>query len=162
MRDKFAFFIALGACFFSACANSRTRKEGIIDSSFERPLLPIAANSPIPHNANVLLISYEQLPFFALDGASYIKVYIDHHYAGRTNIAAKSSEKKWGAVLEPGKHLFRFEKWNIAPSGNWHVLASPYEPSERWLNLSGSSQTVVTLIFSGGGLKHSLNLKQTP
>jgi len=142
-----------------ACAGPKHKPAGDFVSE---PLIPEAAAPAIPKNANIALIAYDQLSFFEEDDASYLKVYVDRQYAGRTDIAAKSAKKKWGEVLPASRHLFRFEKWNIAPSGNWHMLAPRYQPAEQWLDLSGSSQTIVTLIFSNHGIKHSTLIQERP
>ena len=162
MRGKIFFCAATAALVLVACAGPKARQNNLPNHFSTRPLLPIAAAPVIPQNANILLTSYEQMSFFDEDAASYLKVYVDHLYAGRTDILAKSDQKKWGAALEPGLHLFRFEKWDIAPSGNWHMLSPQYQPSEKWLHLSSSSQTVVSIVFSDRGLKHSTTIKEIP
>ena len=161
MRSKVNFCGVICALVFAACASPKTRQGHFSDHILVRPLLPVTVAPVIPPNANIMLVSSEQLSFFDENAASYLKVYVDHRYAGRTDIAAKSAEKKWGAALEPGRHLFRFEKWDIAPSGNWHMLSPQYQPPEQWLNLSSSSQTLIDIVFFDHGLKRTTAIKET-
>ncbi len=166
MRQKFlirtGWFILVTefVCLFSACGITHF-KSPPSQSAFS-PLLPVASSPTIPPNADILIQSQEQISFFEVDGASYLKIYVDHHYAGRTNIAPKSALKEWGEVLNPGRHLFRFEKWDLKPSGNWRTLAPKYQPRSRWISIDLSSQTIISVNFSNHELRHSVSIQIHP
>ncbi len=163
MRQKFLIrtgwlILAAGSVsLFPACGISHFKSRPS-QTAFP-PLMPVAASPTIPPDADILVQSQDQISFFAEDGASYLKIYVDHHYVGRTNIAPKSALKKWGEVLGSGRHLFRFEKWDLRPSGNWQTLAPKYQPRPRWVSISASSQTVVSVNFSDHELKHSVSIQ---
>ena len=148
------------AAVFSSCGMSHFKSRP--SQPLFPPLMPVASSLAIPANADILLDSQDQISFFGEDGASYLKIYVDHRYAGRTNIAAKSALKKWGEVLNSGRHLLRFEKWDLKPSGNWQTLPPRYQPRPIWVSVDLSSQTVVSLIFYNHEFKHSLTIQTRP
>ncbi len=148
------------AAAFSSCGMSHFKSRP--SQPLSPPLMPVASSPVIAADADILVNSRDQISFFGEDGASYLKIYIDHHYAGRTNIAAKSALKKWGEVLNPGRHLLRFEKWDLKPSGNWQTLPPRYQPHPLWISVALSSQTVVSLIFYNHEFKRSLTIQTRP
>ncbi len=169
MRQKFpikkvkkecALLAASVVFLFSACGISHFKSRP--SRAAFPPLMPVASSPVIPPNANILIHSQDQISFFEEDGASYLKIYVDHHYVGRTNIAPKSASKKWGAVLNSGRHLFRFEKWDLQTSGNWRTLAPRSQPRSRWISIDLSSQTVVSVNFYNHELKHSVSIQIHP
>ncbi len=152
--------VLTAAAIFSSCGMSHVKSRP--SQPLFPPLMPVASSPAIPANADILVDSKDQISFFGEDGASYLKIYVDHHYAGRTAIAAKSALKKWGEVLSSGRHLLRFEKWDLKPSGNWQTLLPRYQPRPLWISVDLSSETLVSLIFYNHELKHSLTVQTRP
>ena len=96
------------------------------------------------------------------DIASYTKVYVDNAAAGQTEINAKSKSKKWGAKLASGNHLFRFEKWNLPPTGDWQMLDPQWQPPERFIRVEDGQKTTVKARFYDNGRKFELQIAREP
>lgn len=120
-----------------------------------------AAGAAIPGDANAVVAVSEAVADPSLDAESYLKISIDGKEAGQTPIAAKSSEKKWGARLPGGNHLFRFEYWvliSTGGAGQWSALASQWQPIERFVRVDDKERVLVALKFFDGARKHSYQI----
>lgn len=124
-----------------------------------RPAPPV---DPVPPGANVVLVSSEAVPGPEEDVEAYVKVSVDGRDAGQTPALPKSREKRWGAVLAPGNHLFKFEVWSSTAPGSWTPLADAWQPPERFIRVDGAGRAVVTLKLSEGGRRHTLNVSREP
>jgi hypothetical protein len=123
---------------------------------------PPAQVEAIPADANVLVVASEAVASQEDDHASYLKVSVDGREAGQTATAPKSREKRWGAVLPAGNHLFRFQAWSQPVPEQWAPLADAWQPPERFIRVEAGLRTVVTLKFSEGGRRHSLQVSREP
>jgi len=131
------------------------------------PLIGTPPNPPIepvviPVTANFLLTANEAVASADQDLPSFFKVYVDNKEAGQTEIAPKSKEKKWGAELALGNHLFRFQAWVLPTPGEWTPLAEGWQPPERFIRVEPGLKTLVTLKLYDGGRRHSLQIDRQP
>jgi hypothetical protein len=122
----------------------------------------IAQPPPIPADANVLLTVTEAVAAPEHDLPAYVKVFVDQKPAGQTAIGPKSAPKSWGAVLEPGNHLFRFEGWMLPLPGEWTPLAVQWQPPERFIRVEAGRRTLVSLKFIDGGRRSSIQVWREP
>ncbi len=127
-----------------------------------KPVIPVTPPVAIPQDANFEVQVDEVVDSAEDDIASYTKVYVDNAPAGQTQIDAKSKQKKWVARLAPGNHLFRFEKWNLPPTGDWQMLDPQWQPPERFIRVDEGQKTTVALRFYDGGRKFDLGITRAP
>jgi hypothetical protein len=126
--------------------------------------------NPVPHeppaalsaDVNVVVLVSEAVGDPAQDLGSYTKVFVDNQLLGQTEKAAKSTQKRWGASLAPGNHLFRFEKWDLPRVGDWTMLDSQWQAPERFVRVDAQSRAVIRLKFYDEGRGHSLQIDRTP
>lgn len=116
----------------------------------------------VPSDSNFVLSVSEAVAGPEEDTPAYAKVYIDGKPAGETPKGPKSQEKKWGAHLSPGNHLFRFEYWVLPGAGDWGLLDDQWQPTERFIRIEEGGRTAVPLKFYEGGRKHSLQTSREP
>lgn len=127
-----------------------------------KPVIPVGAAVPIPDDANVIVQVDETVDSAEDDIASYTKIYVDNQPAGQTSIDAKSKTKRWGAKLPVGNHLFRFETWNLPPTGDWQMLDPQWQVPERFIRVEDGQRTIISLKFYDSGRKHTLEIGREP
>lgn len=152
------------ALFLGACKTAPTVPPATPAASLPtaKPVIPVTPPVVIPDDANFVLQVDEVVGSAEDDIASYTKVYVDNASAGQTEINAKSKSKKWGAKLAPGNHLFRFEKWNLPPTGDWQMLDPQWQPPERFIRVEDGQKTTVTVRFYDNGRKFDLQSARKP
>lgn len=149
--------LALAAALLAACGGAAP----LVGPAPGAPAVPapeIPAPPPIPKDANVVLTVSEAVPGPDQDTAAYVKVFVDGKEAGQTAIGPKSQDKQWGAALEPGNHLFRFELWTLPLPGEWSPLSVQWQPPERFIRVMPGARTLIFLKFQDGGRRHTLKL----
>ncbi len=140
----------------------RVAKAGPVTLPAAQPTIPSTPPpKPVP-KADFELIVSETVDSLEDDLGSYAKVYVDRQPAGETQIAAKSQDKTWEAVLPPGNHLFRFEEWYLPSTGDWTMLDPQWQPPERFIRVDPGQKTVVRLRFYDGGLRNKLEIERRP
>lgn len=117
---------------------------------------------PIPADANAFVTVSEAVAAPEDDVPAYVKVFVDHKLVGQTVIGPKSAPKEWGAVLEPGNHLFRFEAWLLPLPGEWTPLSVQWQPAERFIRIEPGRRNRVTLKFFDGGRRSSVQVAREP
>ena len=150
-------FLAALAALFGACKTGP-----IVNPLIGPPPEPPAKPFVIPVMANFELSASEAVADASADQPAFFKVYIDNKEAGQTGIEPKSKEKKWGAVLTPGNHLFRFQAWLLPLPGEWTPMAEGWQPPERFIRIEDGTRTIVTLKLYEGGRRHSLQVTRAP
>ena len=113
-------------------------------------------------DANFVLTVSEAVGTPEEDTASYTQIVIDGRPAGRVPIGPRSQQRKWGARLEIGNHLFRFEQWRLPPAGDWGPLDAQWQPNERFIRVERGARTSVVLKFYEGGRKHEEQIAREP
>jgi hypothetical protein len=156
-----ALALACLALILGACGTGQ-RVEQVVTPIEGPPPRPAAKPYVIPTDANFLIVASEAVSGPEQDIGSYVKVLVDGKEAGQTPTGPKSAEKKWGAVLPPGNHLFRFEHWVQPLPEEWTPLKAEWQPPERFVRVDGNQRTVVTLKFVDGGRRHSLQVSREP
>ncbi len=111
---------------------------------------------PVPEDADFVLAVVDSIASSEEDMLSQTKVFMDGKPIGETHVGPKSAEKRWGMRLESGNHLFRFEQWVVTPPAAWGPLDSAWQPRERFIRIEGGSRAVLTLRFSEGGRRHTV------
>ena len=124
--------------------------------------IPHEPQPPISADSNFVLIVSEAVGSPEQDLGSYTKVFIDEKPAGQTQAAPKSTDKKWGAKLEPGNHPVRCEKWNQPMFGDWAALGAQWQPNERFIRVRPNERTIARLKFYDGGRGYSLDVEYQP
>ena len=117
----------------------------------------------VPGDANFVVAVSQAVADPGEEAVSYLKVSIDGKGAGQTPAGAKSSEKKWGAHLPAGNHLFRFEYWvstSTGGAGPWSPINAQWQPTERFIRIEDKERLTVTLKFHDGGRKHSYQISR--
>lgn len=125
-----------------------------------KPVIPSSPPVVISTQSDVVLTVSETVNSAEDDIASYTKVYVDNLPSGQTDIGPKSQPKHWGAVLPPGNHLFRFETWDLPPSGEWEMLDPQWEPPERFIRVLDGQKTDISLRYYDHGFKNELTISQ--
>lgn len=148
-----ALALALG---LSACGGFKARPPGRPGPAVDLPR-PAPA---IPSDANFVLSVSEAVAGPEEDIPAYLKVTVDGNRAGETPSGPKSQEKKWGARLPPGNHLFGFEYWVASSSGAWTMLDSQWQPVERFIRIEGETRTSVSLKFYEGARRHDARISR--
>jgi hypothetical protein len=146
------------AALLGACKSGQPVVTPLIGTPPNPPVQPVV----IPPTANYLFVGSEAVASADQDEAAFFKIYIDNREAGQTDIAPKSKEKKWGAVLPVGNHLFRFQAWVLPTPGEWTPMASGWQPPERFIRVEPGLKTVTTLKLYDGGRRHSLQIERQP
>lgn len=116
----------------------------------------------IPADANVLLAASEVVASAEDDQPAYVKVIVNGRESGQTATTPRSKERRWGAVLPPGNHLFKFQAWTQPLPDQWAPLADAWQPPERFIRVEPGLRTVIVLKFSDGGRRHSLQVSREP
>ena len=111
---------------------------------------------PVPMDADFVLVVAESIASSEEDLLSQTKAFMDGKAIGETHVGAKSEEKRWGMRIEPGNHLFRFEQWVFTPPSAWGPLDPAWQPRERFIRIEEGSRAVLTLRFSEGGRRHTV------
>jgi len=119
-------------------------------------VVPHEPQPPIAADADFLLIVSEAVGGPDEDLGSYTKVFVDGKLLGQTQMAPKSVDKKWGMYLQPGNHLFRFEKWDETKVGPWTALDEQWQQAERFIRIEPGTRAVARLKFYDGGRGHAL------
>lgn len=117
---------------------------------------------PVSKDANFVLSVSEVVGSPEEDVASQAKVYVDQALAGETWLGPKSREKRWGARLAPGNHLFRCEYWVQAGTAPAAALDAQWQPRERFIRVEEATRAVMTLKFLDRGLRHEVQLGREP
>jgi hypothetical protein len=125
-------------------------------------VIPHEPPQAVPSDANFVLIVSEAVGDPAQDLGSYTKVFVDNQLAGQTETGPKSADKKWGARLAPGNHLFRFEKWNLPKVGDWAALDAQWQPPERFIRVEAATRAVARLKFFDDGRGRDLQISREP
>ncbi|MBI3553452.1 MAG: hypothetical protein HY077_13230 [Elusimicrobia bacterium] len=125
-------------------------------------VVPHEVAKPVAADANVLLLVAEAVGGPEEDLGSYTKVFVDNQPVGQTQMAPRSAQKRWGARLAPGNHLFRFEKWNLPMVGDWAALDAQWQPPERFIRMDEGTRAVVRLKFFDSGRGHNLQIAREP
>jgi hypothetical protein len=116
----------------------------------------------VPADANFVLTLVEAVPTPEADIQAYAVVTVDGKEQGRTQTGPKSQEKKWGAALVPGNHLFKFEVWFSTAADTWTPLASSWQPPERFIRVDGALRTTAALKLTEGGRRHAISVTREP
>ena len=150
-------FVVAAAALLGAC------KTG----SIVNPLIgpgpePLSKPFVIPPMATFEFTGSESVASADADQPAFFKVYIDGKEAGQTAIAPKSKDKKWGAVLPFGNHLFRFQAWVLPLPGEWTQMAEGWQPPERFIRVEEGLKTLVTIKLYDGGRRHTLQVNREP
>lgn len=125
----------------------------------ETPPAPVVLPTPpvpVPADADFILAVADSIASSEEDLLSQTKVFMDGKPIGETHVGPKSEEKRWGMRLEPGNHLFRFEQWVFTPPAVWGPLDPAWQPRERFIRIEEGSRAVLTLRFSEGGRRHTV------
>ncbi len=125
----------------------------------EPPPVPVVLPTPpvpVPEDADFVLAVVDAIASSEEDVLSQAKVFMDGKPLGETHIGPKSAEKRWGMRLEPGNHLFRFEQWVFTAPASWGPLDSAWQPRERFVRIEEGSRAVLSLRFSEGGRRHTV------
>jgi hypothetical protein len=121
-------------------------------------VIPHEPPKAVPSDANFVLVVSEAVGDPSKDLGSYTKIFVDNQLAGQTETGPKSSDKKWGARLEAGNHLFRFEKWNLPTVGDWAALDSQWQPPERFIRVEAATRVTAKLKFYDDGRGRDLTI----
>jgi hypothetical protein len=125
-------------------------------------VIPKEPPATISSSANFVLIVSEAVGNPDEDLGSYTKVFLDGQEFARTPVGPMSEEKRWGAKLDVGNHLFRFEKWDLPMVGDWGLMDAQWQPPERFIRVEPGQRTVVRLKFFDTGRGHSLQIARDP
>jgi hypothetical protein len=141
-----------------ACRHVEEKVNPLIGPPPQPEVKPFA----IPADANFEITESETVASAEDDQPAFVKVWVDGREAGQTAVFPKSKDKKWGAALPPGNHLFRFQMWVLPTPGEWTPLAEGWQPPERFIRVEQGLRTLVTLKLYEGGRRHSLQVAREP
>ena len=126
------------------------------------PPEPVSKPYVIPADANVFVTVSEAVASQEEDIPAYLRIFIDGVALGQTPTEPKSKEKKWGEVVAPGNHLFRFEHWIKPIEGEWTPLAGQWQPPERFIRVDAQQRMTVALKFLENGRRFTLQVSRQP
>lgn len=139
--------LPLALASFAACGGP-----GRVPETLDRPATPEPAPEPVAEEGlNFELVVGEVVASAEDEGVTYTALFVEGAPAGRTEVGARSAERRLRLRLPPGNHLMRLEHWELPPVGEWTRLPDSRQPRERFVRVEDGALSRLTLRYDAEG-----------
>jgi len=126
------------------------------------PLTTTVVEPPKPPPDNLEIVDYEIVPGPEHDWPARTRVYIDRAYAGQTEEAPRSREKRWSGRVAEGNRLIRLERWTFPRVWDWVKASEDDQLPERFVRVRPGKKTIVRLKLSDDGRERAVSIVDQP